>query len=323
MFDPDWNPQNDFQALRCNHRIEQTKKVDVIRLITHGTYEHDMFLRSQRKLRLWMTLLGDGNVTDPATAEKCILRQEGRDMQVRKKFVAPFGVDGFRAPGADIPRHEGVEIPPQSNTIYSSQSFEGVLHRSVDVIKDLPEMEFPDLDLTDDILDEEFLNRFPIDPAQIASVDVHRARAMQQPRVKIAPKMAKRILICLQRYGYVAGKRFPGRSPASVRSNNSSNSRRLRSSSISGRSIPLRSPSSRCCSSSSKQTSPISTLPRSAARTSPTGTQSIGKKLPAAKFPITFTKPPSRSYRASTPACSSRGGGASSRPPPSHTTCCR
>ncbi|EAY09671.1 SNF2 family N-terminal domain containing protein [Trichomonas vaginalis G3] len=59
IFDPDWNPQNDLQAQARVHRIGQTQKVDVVRLITYQTYEHEMFVRAQRKLGLWLDLLGE------------------------------------------------------------------------------------------------------------------------------------------------------------------------------------------------------------------------------------------------------------------------
>ena len=34
MFDPDWNPQNDLQAMARCHRIGQTKAVQVYKLCT-------------------------------------------------------------------------------------------------------------------------------------------------------------------------------------------------------------------------------------------------------------------------------------------------
>jgi DNA-binding MarR family transcriptional regulator len=61
IFDPDWNPQNDLQAQARCHRIGQTHKVDVLRLTTFQTYEHEMFVRAQRKLGLWLTLIGSRN----------------------------------------------------------------------------------------------------------------------------------------------------------------------------------------------------------------------------------------------------------------------
>ena len=39
VYDSDWNPQNDVQAMARCHRIGQTRKVTVYRLLTAGTYE--------------------------------------------------------------------------------------------------------------------------------------------------------------------------------------------------------------------------------------------------------------------------------------------
>lgn len=39
IFDSDWNPQNDIQAQARCHRIGQTKRVQIYRLITSKTYE--------------------------------------------------------------------------------------------------------------------------------------------------------------------------------------------------------------------------------------------------------------------------------------------
>merc|ERR1740130_749383 len=42
IFDSDWNPQNDIQAMARCHRIGQTKNVKVYRLVTSRTYESVM-----------------------------------------------------------------------------------------------------------------------------------------------------------------------------------------------------------------------------------------------------------------------------------------
>ena len=52
MFDSDWNPQNDAQALARAHRIGQTKPVQVYRLVMRATYERDMLDRAAMKLGL-------------------------------------------------------------------------------------------------------------------------------------------------------------------------------------------------------------------------------------------------------------------------------
>lgn len=52
MFDPDWNPQNDLQAMARCHRIGQTKPVQVFRLCTKDTYEMHMLATANTKLGL-------------------------------------------------------------------------------------------------------------------------------------------------------------------------------------------------------------------------------------------------------------------------------
>ena len=57
IFDSDWNPQNDIQAMARCHRIGQTRQVKVYRLICTGTYEQEMLERAGRKLGLDKAIL--------------------------------------------------------------------------------------------------------------------------------------------------------------------------------------------------------------------------------------------------------------------------
>ena len=57
IFDSDWNPQNDVQAMARCHRIGQKKQVSVFRLITAKTYEAQMFERASMKLGLDQAVL--------------------------------------------------------------------------------------------------------------------------------------------------------------------------------------------------------------------------------------------------------------------------
>ena len=50
IFDSDWNPQNDLQAIARAHRIGQQFEVSVYRFITADTYEQQMFNRASKKL---------------------------------------------------------------------------------------------------------------------------------------------------------------------------------------------------------------------------------------------------------------------------------
>ena len=58
IFDSDWNPQNDLQAIARSHRIGQTREVQVYRLIARKTYENEMFERASRKLGLGHAIMG-------------------------------------------------------------------------------------------------------------------------------------------------------------------------------------------------------------------------------------------------------------------------
>jgi SWI/SNF-related matrix-associated actin-dependent regulator of chromatin subfamily A member 5 len=52
LFDSDWNPQSDNQAMGRVHRIGQTRVVHVYRLVTAGSVEECIVQRAQRKLFL-------------------------------------------------------------------------------------------------------------------------------------------------------------------------------------------------------------------------------------------------------------------------------
>jgi SWI/SNF-related matrix-associated actin-dependent regulator of chromatin subfamily A member 5 len=52
LYDSDWNPQADLQAMDRAHRIGQTKQVYVFRFITEGSVEERMLERAAQKLRL-------------------------------------------------------------------------------------------------------------------------------------------------------------------------------------------------------------------------------------------------------------------------------
>jgi hypothetical protein len=52
LYDSDWNPQVDLQAMERAHRIGQTKPVRVYRLICRGSVEERMLCRAEKKLFL-------------------------------------------------------------------------------------------------------------------------------------------------------------------------------------------------------------------------------------------------------------------------------
>jgi len=59
IFDSDWNPQQDLQAMARVHRIGQTKPVHVYRLVSQGTVEERLICRAEKRLFLDGIVLRD------------------------------------------------------------------------------------------------------------------------------------------------------------------------------------------------------------------------------------------------------------------------
>ncbi|KAL9085332.1 MAG: hypothetical protein Q9165_007623 [Trypethelium subeluteriae] len=60
LYDSDWNPQADLQAMDRAHRIGQTKQVRVFRLITENAIEEKVLERAAQKLRLDQVVIQQG-----------------------------------------------------------------------------------------------------------------------------------------------------------------------------------------------------------------------------------------------------------------------
>lgn len=52
IFDSDWNPQVDLQAIDRAHRIGQKKQVIIYRFVTEGSVEEKIVERAARKLKV-------------------------------------------------------------------------------------------------------------------------------------------------------------------------------------------------------------------------------------------------------------------------------
>lgn len=70
IFDSDWNPQNDLQAMARAHRIGQTRAVKVYRLLTAKTYEMHMFHSASMKLGLDRAVLAHQRQNDQVNEVK-------------------------------------------------------------------------------------------------------------------------------------------------------------------------------------------------------------------------------------------------------------
>ncbi|KAL8615035.1 SWI/SNF-related matrix-associated actin-dependent regulator of chromatin subfamily A member 5 [Nucella lapillus] len=66
LYDSDWNPQVDLQAMDRAHRIGQKKQVRVFRFITDNTVEERIVERAEMKLRLDNVVIQQGRLVDSA-----------------------------------------------------------------------------------------------------------------------------------------------------------------------------------------------------------------------------------------------------------------
>jgi SWI/SNF-related matrix-associated actin-dependent regulator of chromatin subfamily A member 5 len=64
IYDSDWNPQADLQAMDRAHRIGQKKVVRVFRLVTENTVEERILDRAEMKLRLDQVVIQQGRLVD-------------------------------------------------------------------------------------------------------------------------------------------------------------------------------------------------------------------------------------------------------------------
>ena len=62
LYDSDWNPQMDLQAMDRAHRIGQKKQVRVFRFVTEGSVEEKIVERAQRKLYLDAVVIQQGRL---------------------------------------------------------------------------------------------------------------------------------------------------------------------------------------------------------------------------------------------------------------------
>lgn len=98
LFDMDWNPQNDKQAVARVHRVGQTRPVRVVRLVADAPVERLMEQRCQEKLEMEQKILGAGMFRKKATVE-----------QRRDALRAMLGLTPGAASGADS---QGIGAPP-------------------------------------------------------------------------------------------------------------------------------------------------------------------------------------------------------------------
>ncbi|CAO1621065.1 unnamed protein product [Parajaminaea phylloscopi] len=78
IFDSDWNPQNDLQAMARAHRLNSKRHVNVYRLLTKDTVEEDVIERAKRKMVLEYAIIHQMDTSGTNFAPKDA-RNAGKD----------------------------------------------------------------------------------------------------------------------------------------------------------------------------------------------------------------------------------------------------
>ncbi|KAF2223927.1 chromatin remodelling complex ATPase chain ISW1 [Elsinoe ampelina] len=120
LFDSDWNPQADLQAMDRAHRIGQTKQVYVYRFVTENAIEEKVLDRAAQKLRLDQLVI-----------------QQGRTQQPAKGAASKDELLGMIQHGADKVFEQNAESAFGSSKAFTDEDFEAVLKRGEDRTKEL------------------------------------------------------------------------------------------------------------------------------------------------------------------------------------------
>jgi SWI/SNF-related matrix-associated actin-dependent regulator of chromatin subfamily A member 5 len=87
LYDSDWNPQVDLQAIDRAHRIGQTKPVTIYRFVCEGTVEEKIVERAAKKLKIDHLIIQKGkNIQNKVSAlEMTNILQYGADKLFSEK----------------------------------------------------------------------------------------------------------------------------------------------------------------------------------------------------------------------------------------------
>lgn len=80
LYDSDWNPQADLQAMDRAHRIGQTKQVVVYRFVTENAIEEKVLERAAQKLRLDQLVIQQGRSSQQDKAKQAASKEDLVDM---------------------------------------------------------------------------------------------------------------------------------------------------------------------------------------------------------------------------------------------------
>ncbi len=134
IYDSDWNPQSDFQAIDRVHRIGQKKQVQIFRLITENTIDQRIVDRAKIKQRLGQIVIHHGlkkpMASELVTGIRCDMERAMHAMDVNEDF----DLDKILAASAVKEAAEEVRLEKMTFEDYSATSvyqFEGLDYRNI------------------------------------------------------------------------------------------------------------------------------------------------------------------------------------------------
>ena len=123
LFDSDWNPQADLQAMDRAHRIGQTKQVVVYRFVTDNAIEEKVLERAAQKLRLDQLVIQQGRAQTGAKAaankdELLSMIQHGAENVFQSKGATGNTTDDLNDDDIDAILNQGESRTKELNAKY-------------------------------------------------------------------------------------------------------------------------------------------------------------------------------------------------------------
>ncbi|KAI8853555.1 SNF2 family N-terminal domain-containing protein [Chytridium lagenaria] len=129
IFDSDWNPQNDLQAMARAHRIGQKKVVNVYRFVSKDTIEEEVIERAKRKMVLEYCIIKQMDTSGETLISKKASKPIGNTQISREELqtILKFGAQNLFK--SDEPA-EGGAAPPPPGTKLEEMNLDEILSRA-------------------------------------------------------------------------------------------------------------------------------------------------------------------------------------------------
>lgn len=102
IFDSDWNPQNDLQAMARAHRLNSKNHVSVYRLLTKDTVEEDVLERAKQKMVLEYAVIHQMDTSGTNFAPKTAAQKSQNFSKEELSAILKFGAQSmFKSNGKD------------------------------------------------------------------------------------------------------------------------------------------------------------------------------------------------------------------------------